>query len=220
MTFDEALKPYRDEKTGLVALRPGTSGKTEDNHLGFTATARNMFGGFSEDEFLNMVWACETSPGFFVRYPGETEPTSWDDLLYLSCASPILAEDILVYAERNNWIWQSPSGEHKWLGRVPLLVPVVKAAAGRRLGFVDRVRAAGCFIQNLFEPHGETSGRCMLVQAKTELRDHGWILDLAISLWEGRMRKLYPGGLAELYSIYFQDPEHPFRTFAPKEFLK
>jgi hypothetical protein len=212
MTLLEAIAPYRDPDTGLVNLHPNITGRDSDNGLLFTATARVVFGYPGIEEFRAIVARCEIFPGYYSRYPGDPEPTSWDDLIGLSVADTMSAQSILDYASKHDWSWGD-----KWLGRIPLLQPTVLAGAGVKLSLFSQAKAGACFIQNTFEPVGETSGACLLFLASQVLEGRGAIVDLAIHFWRWRMQRKYPRGIAEVYATYF-GPQHPYALFAPTNF--
>lgn len=217
--FEQDIQSYIDPQTGMVALQPNTDGRSCDNHLLFTATASRVFGYPSTGQLFLAVHKFRLATGSYTRYPGDPEPSSWDDHLGLAVAHPELAKEILDYAYGNDWTWNSAEGtadKAKWLGRIPLFVPTVLAAAGTKLSLFNQIRAAVCFVQNTFEKREETSGMCLLFLAQHAFKDQGIILDIATRFWRWRSNKKYPNGMKDVYGIYFKD--HPFTNNAPVTF--
>jgi hypothetical protein len=117
----------------------------------------------------------------------------------------------LNYGSSHDWTW----GDN-WLGRIPLFVPTVKAAAGVRLSLGSQIVVAGVYLSNYFEPKRESSGRILLYLASKALSGQGFIIDSAIGLWRIMMRKRFgtPRGLLEVYFSTL----HPFSVYGPGEF--
>lgn len=206
------ISEHIDLDTGLVGLSKNYAGRDCDNHLLFTATAHAVFGTFTVSQYLSIIGQCRLQSGAFSRYPGDPEPTSWDDHLGLAVSNPGLANEILFFGTFKDWTWGT-----KWLGRLPLFVATVQAAAGVKLGLWSQIKAASCFIQNLWEPQGETSGICLLYLAQRPLFGQGMLLNAVILLWRAVLLRRYPGGIQEVYGIYFK-PEHAFTKLAKADF--
>lgn len=46
------------------------------------------------------------------------------------------------------------------------------------------------------------------------LKHRGWIWKMGYKIWTHFLMKRYPGGMKDVYSIYYQDPNHPLRKYA------
>ena len=221
LNLERELSRFRDPKSDLVGLRAFSVGKDCDNGVLFTATALVLMAGFNlreySERFRKSALLVTLEDGVLARYPGETEPSSWDDHLGAAVAGavrgvPDLTRLIAMHGYASDWTW----GEN-WLGRIPLFSPVVRAAAGDKLSLLSRLRVAGCYLQNCFEPKGETSGICLLYLASHVLEGQGLAVAAAIELWRKILRRRYPGGKREVYGIYF-GASHPFAHYSPTDF--
>lgn len=206
------ISEHQDYNTGLVGLSKNYAGRDCDNHLLFTATAYIVFKAFPREQYLNLINQCRLKRGVFTRYPGDPQTTSWDDLLGLAVSDLDLANEIIFFGVFSDWKWQSD-----WLGRMPLFVCTLKGAAGVKLSLFSQVKAAACFISNLFEKKGETSGICLLYLAQRVLIDHGVLLNATIAFWRLILQRRYPRGIKEVYEIYF-GPTHAFSLLAKEDF--
>lgn len=184
MSLTENIKFAQEPNNGMIScyLNPGSH--SCDNGLLFSSTyvllARNEPG--ERFTWLNALAAtCEIQPGLFVRYPGETIPTNYDDLLGLSCASYFgdkqLASRIHAYGNSTDWYFGS-----EWLGRFIHFEPIVRASCGLDLSLWSQAKICVAFIQNCFEKPDNTSGRCLLYLASQMLQNRFILVDYTWTL--------------------------------------
>lgn len=202
------INDWREPATRAVSIWKNPGDFSTDNGPLFTVVAQKL--GLIEswdcDEVVSMY---EPALGVLLRHPSSSDYSSWDDHLAYAVSQEYNAIVVLIFMLDNNWTL--PNGD--WLGRIPIFVPAVRAAAGGRLGWIDQIRAAGTYLVNCFEKREETSGKQLLWLSSRVLERH-WLPRIAITLWRSRMMALYPNGLKDLFAIYYRDPEHPFHAAA------
>lgn len=204
------LQGFIDPNSGLVTLHRDSVGRDCDNHVLFTVTAGVVFNMMGV--LMTPLVGCELEPGVFSRYPDDPQPSSWDDHLAMAVANSYDATRIKLHGETHEWKWGN-----EYLGRIPLFTSTVYAASGIKLGLVDQAIMGACFIQNVFERKGETSGTCLLYLAQHALKGQGWLVMACVGAWRAIMGLRYPGGMRDVYAIYF-GPEHPIALYGPQGF--
>lgn len=50
------------------------------------------------------------------------------------------------------------------------------------------------------------------------LKDRGKIWAWGFKYWKKKLLEMYPGGMKEVYSLYYQDPSHPIREYSIRSF--
>lgn len=230
MTLRQDIEAYREPKTGLIAIHPKPKDRSEDNLLLFSATylalLKILGGGPTECEayrlFHENVPACEIEPGLLARYPGERVASSWDDHVAVASVAAYLgasgvADRIFLYAVRNDYTFQG-----RFLGRIGDFAPTLKASARVPLNIVSQIQFAGALLFNCFQSREETSGRCLFYLKQLMIHGRYPLIDAAFSVWRYRMMRLFPGGVRELYGVYFKPKKgngpHPFAVYAPTDF--
>lgn len=227
----EAMEPYRETATRMVGLAPQPQNHSTDNGPLFSSTYVLLLPPKEQANeriwWMGLVADLLNADCTLNRYPGDTtDLTSLDCITGVAACSYVLgthhARLLYDYYIRHNgninntrpgeWTWRA------WLTRFVGFGPFLRAAAGRELNLFHQVWAGLGFLCNLWEPREETSGKCLLFLRARVLYGKGFLLDVFIALWVMRMIRLYPGGMRDVYAIYF--PTNPwFETYAPKEFV-
>jgi len=228
MRLIEAIQEYLEPTTGAVGLKKNPHDNSTDNLLLFTATylvnLPECERELERDRFIRLVRVLEIQIGCYKRYLGHTGLNSHDDLQGVAIASYLMglpfAGEIVLYGFRHDWSWNTEEpGEwtwRSWLARILGFVPLLRHCARLPVGSMGQITLALAFLVNMFEPKEETSGKCLLWLRAQALTGHYPIVDLAIKIWKLRMIRMYPGGLQDVYRIYFKD--HPFTDDAPSSF--
>jgi hypothetical protein len=196
---------WREPTTGAFSCNENPGDFSCDNAPLFTSHAYKL-GLIDRTEYHRIVeqYFLE-GRGWLLRYPLKLDYQSWDDFTGVSAVSPTFAARIL---DEMHWSdWRLPNGD--WLGRFPILEPVVRGSAGAKLSLLNQVRVAVAYLANCFEKSQETSGKLILWLAEGALRDAGWIANTAILIWQVSIVLRYPRGIQDCYGIYFP-PNHPF----------
>ncbi len=204
---------WREPLTGAFSIYPAPGDFSTDNGVLFTVVAEKL-DLIEEVECVEVVRRYMVG-GLVKRYPSSIDYSSWDDHLAAALASRSMGKATCWDLETRSW--KLPGGN--WIGRIPLLTPTVRSAAGLTLGAWDRARVCVAYLSNFFEAREESSGKQLLWLASRSLHAQGGLLARVIDLWRWRMMRVYPGGLRELMAIYYTHPEHPFRAAARADFL-
>lgn len=196
---------WREPKTKAFSCVANPGDFSCDNGVLFTAEAYRL-GLISLGEAEEIVLKYEMAPGLLSRYPGTNDPMSYDDHLGAASISPMLARRIHAYMSENDWTLPNKN----YLGRFPILEPVVRAGAGLPLSNLNIAKASAAYMWNLFEPAQDTSGKLMLWLCADVLRGASPHLAAAISVWDLSLSLKYPNKIAGAFQIYFPEG-HPFR---------
>jgi hypothetical protein len=224
--FQDAIFPFLEPTWGCVGLKPNPPDHSTDNALLYSATYLVLSGDLQyENAFIDFVRACEVQPGIYHRYPGDPGDNAHDDLTGIAVAAKLFglpfARDIHSYGARHGWCWnvQSPGqfDRRYFWPRIFDFEPTIKAAAGAKITFFDQVLYALALTWNTREAKEETSGKCLIYLKNKVMDGQGWLSNWAIRYWRRKMLELYPGGIRDVYAIYF-GPDHPFAKFAPSSF--
>jgi len=211
----EECKAWRESEFGGMGLQKNPPDHSNDNLLLFTATMHIYCDtNASNDALHDYVMRVRLEPGRFARYPGENHSSSWDCHLGLAVACGFCAKEILDYGVTHDW-----SFDGKWLARIPVFMPTVRAAAGEKLNWFEIALACSAFLWDCFVSKEETSGRLLLMLANRALLGNSRILDMCMGVWGLALKAKYSGP-KELYSIYFHPDAdgtpHPFVTAQDK----
>lgn len=166
--------------------------------------------------------ACEIQPGLFMRYPGSFERSSVDNLVGAMVASKLTEQqfhkEIVYYGRKNDWCFdvEKPGlfEAYDWYGRFPGMIQMLLLAVDEPIDLVSQITVAGAIIVSALSAHDNTSDKCLQYLLNQVIYGKHFIVDMAIQVWCLLMNKKYPGGLHELYSIYF-GADHFFSTHAP-----
>lgn len=111
-----------------------------------------------------------------------------------------------------------------WFGRSPgFMAGLDLAAKGWTTPFRFLSMLIGQFIGVLFSDKGDTDAKKLpYVQwyflTKHTGKGQRWFWKLAYKLWVKLLLRTYPNGMRDVYSIYYQDPNHPIRKYSKKHF--
>lgn len=117
---------------------------------------------------------------------------------------------------KNFWNNQNPSKFcfFGWYGRSPGHLGWIDiCATGKTTWF----RSAGLWVGQMlsvFSKQDDLDAWKLPYVSWYYLKHRGWAWSLGYRIWVWRLLKRYPGGLKDVYSKYYQDPNHPLRTYA------
>lgn len=232
MSLSEDIVPWREKATGMVSPYKNPNDHSVDNALLFTSTYMVLLTKEERDTertwFSNLLFTCLREPGLMVRYPGDTGLESQDDytgvmsVLVLNGGGYSFAEQIRSYGLQHFGFWNSanPGSYKNWdafLARFVHFFPLLKQAAYGYVGIFGQLCFAAAFLLDNGPPES-TSNRCQMFLMQRALYGKYKIVDVAINWWRRKMTRLYPGGLKDVYAIYF-GVSHPFYKYAPKDFV-
>lgn len=213
------IKPYIDAETGMVMAADGG----RDNLILNTATLIALLGDGSgwEMKALRFLSSVTVAPGLYKRYPGHTGSNSVDNLIGAACASYLIPSQIRLWARHSRWCFnvEKPGSWafRHWYWKFIGIPPFIHMAAGRPIGLFYQLTFALACIFSTFSERGNTSDKCLQFLINRRVEHRYPLVNWSIRIWRNRMAKKYPGGMAEVYSIYF-GPEHPFTRYARKDF--
>lgn len=224
--FRDAMREFREHQFGVVSCNRNPTDHSTDNGLLFSATYICLIDQpeLEKEWFDKLLKACQVAPGLFNRYPGDDGKDSWDDLIGVAAASHLLGLpydlDILSWGESHKWSWnnQNPliwTGE-TFLGRFPAFIAFLQGSAGKAISPADQFLFSAACIASPFGT--DTSGKCLMYLMTRTIYGRHFMTDLAIDIWRILMKRKYPGGMRDVYRVYFTDPMHPFHRFGPTDF--
>jgi len=222
------------DKYGLLSCYPDASC---GNGLLYSAEwlyCRNVMWNLTQGEvalWKQIYESCEKLPGLMMRHPEHPDQQGPDDYFGCGTASAILypanrnslAGRILDYGQSKkilgiptynyNNVNPETCTKHSWFGRFPALIAHLHYACNLHPGCSLRL----CWILGLLHSaeakRGEQDRFAMgwhmsrvVMMSKFWQRDTG--IQNAVGEWIGKFRKVYPGGMSELRSEYFQNSEH------------
>jgi hypothetical protein len=101
-----------------------------------------------------------------------------------------------------------------WYGRSPGHMAYLKMTAGKFVGPIGFLSVlVGQFLGCLKEK-GDTDARKLPYVSWQYLKGRSFIWRLFYKLWCYILMKQYPNGMKDVYSIYYQDPNHPIKTYS------
>jgi hypothetical protein len=228
MTFREAILDWCEKGTLAVSNQKNPGPRSCDNLLLFTGTYIQLLDTITPNDaylFSKFVRSCEVVPGLFNRYPGFHGQESWDDLIGVVAGSHRLGlqygSEVLYYGEDHDWNWNNVQpgviNTESMLGRFPQFVAMLRVAGRETPSYAEQILFAACCIRAAFDPPGDTSGRCLQFLMNRVVFGKCMLMDLSIFFWRWKMKRVYPGGMRDVYKIYF-GPEHPFAVYGPTDF--
>lgn len=230
--FSEYRDPY-----GLIQpyKNPGTG--ASGNGVLYTAEyiavlwENKLLNDNDEVEFLDSMWNCEVCPGLIKRSPTNGDQEGPDDYIGITAASWMLsgftqciAENILEYGEKNNWVYNNvkPGTNEDWdgkfnasaqMGRFPAMICHFYWCAKKTPPMWRQVWWVLALLWATAQPaknHDNWILSWFMVQVA---KGKNWFCDCAISIFEFQLKRLFPGGMKQLFSEYFQNPEHPISKY-------
>lgn len=166
---------------------------------------------------------CQIVPGLFrrgKRWPDQEGP---DDYVGLACVDPQFAKDVLEYGRSHKFHWgpfrfpyyfqnESPginNDGRAWLGRQQQLIAHWQYGAGEKVPFWRKlfwqfsIETSGKFGPDPRMPGGQDAW--ILSAMLLELH---WDSNSA-EVFYRLLDKTWPGGMREVFAVYFQDEDHP-----------
>lgn len=105
-----------------------------------------------------------------------------------------------------------------WWGRSPGFMGLVDLAATNKTTWFRYLAVfVGQFL-GCFSDRGNTDARKLPYVIWYFLRERSWVWKLGYWLWVRILLWQYPNGMRDVYSIYYQDPNHPIRTRSKRYF--
>lgn len=201
MTFQEEIKSFTEPYWGVISNDRDPAIESWDNPLLFTAQYYNLTGEPIPERVRQFCDQCIS--GGLVRWPGTTRPMSQDEVTGLMFLTP----------EHALRVFHALPDEQE---RFQYLIPWILCAMGR-IPILDQIVWALDCVSSTKSDYGNTSGKCLFwVQLRSVKKKNYFLCNLAIAYWQKKMTEKYPGGVAELFGIYF--PGHPLGKYAPKTF--
>lgn len=166
------------------------------------AVAVNLYGP-SEDSVRRMFSMCRKSDScpLLYRHPSKTNPDDgqqiddmWAILFLMHKYRKDLAEEYLVYLEKNRWLANVQDPESKnpeyHFDRFPMFAPLLRMAAGRHLTVYEKATVVLGLIYDAFDlkdPDGIARAQCRVALCQRD----SWVYWLPAKLWESRVKKKY-----------------------------
>jgi hypothetical protein len=224
MKLRAEIETYREPSSRAVSVHRFPGDRSVDNGILFSATYLTLLDLKDQEAerawFYDFIRSCEFERGLYRRYPGGEGFDAHDDYVGILVASKLLglpfAAEIVEYGERHGWIFggqEQETAKHRAFWRFSYFKALAYACAGKRVGLGRQLLASLTFLENAHEPREHTSGKCLLHLVAIGLEDQRGPIRATLALWRAVMRKRYPLGLGELYSVYF-GPEHPLARAA------
>jgi hypothetical protein len=218
----EDLKPYIDPDSGLVMAADGGC----DNEPLFAAIAFRLdpwgMAGLKVNahDFLSRE-SVRIVPGLYRRYPGATD-NSVDNLVGVCCFGESFAKSILTYCESTRFSYDVTKPGHftlrYWFGRFVGFPPFVKAAAGKKIGIGSQILFSLACLFTLIGSRTDVGNRQLQLLMNDVLYGKYRLVDATIRFWGKRMKKMYPNGAKDIFSLY-HGPNHPFVKYASPNFI-
>lgn len=222
MSLATEIEFFRDPDTGMIHAADGG----RDNLILNTATLISLLSAdeskqaWARDAAIDFLISSEVQPGLYKREPTHTGSNSVDNLIAAACVSQLIAWDIAEHGRKHRWCFnveRPGTFELKhWYGRFLGVPAFVRLRARDRALFDPLLFSIACVLST-FSKRENTSDKCLQRLMNEAIKGEHWLCDLAIRVWNKLMQRKYPGGLAELYGVYF-GPLHPFARHAPREF--
>lgn len=234
----EAIGPYLEKKWPFVGLTPNPSDHSTDNAILFSGTYAVLMWqpvASYQDRWAEIrSWFLKLEVQLRVRFDGavydrypmdSSSLNSHDNLIGLMAAlyfyCPLKNIDIWRWGEKHWGSWNNQDPDKwtfaSWLARIPGVWAFVKAAAGRPMNILDQLVWAAACVWSCFSKKEDTSGKCLQYLQNQVVWGKHKICDWAIIHWREQMLSMYPGGMKEVYAIYF-GKEHPFAQSGPLDF--
>ena len=233
MSFKDDSKTYMDPE-GFFGQRQNPGFRSTNNSLLYTGTYFTILVILGEarkedlEVFEKIVQACEVpvgavpTPGLYYRHPDQNDiPEEHDDYVGLASAAYHLnssvAKDIVNYGRKHAWFYDSitPFAHNlaRWHAKFGSVTPHYKVCAGERLPLFDQITWATSILLDAISPRVNLSTK-ILNWLKIKAIDGKYpICNAAIAFWRFKMHRLFPNGMADVFTLYFTNDggsEHPF----------
>lgn len=104
-----------------------------------------------------------------------------------------------------------------WHGRSPGHIAYLRMTAGKWVGPLGQLSVLVGQFLGCFKDKGNADARKLPYTDWQFLKKRNIFWKLAYKLWCHILMKQYPNGMADVYRMYYGDPNHPMRTY-PKKF--
>lgn len=222
MSFREEVELHYTDPEGMITqVRDPAEKWTSGNHLLILGTYHAILAhlglGISRDaiDFAAAVRPCEVEPGLYNRNAGRKDKQAHDDYIGVVAGSVACGaafhKDVLSYGESHFWIFDN-DGQFligDCFFRHPGLVPFFRASNGQKLCVFSQVTFSLSLLWNSFTNKDATSGVILRWLQIQVMGGKHWLIDRAIAFWKKRMMVKYPGGMGEVFAIYYGSG-HPF----------
>jgi hypothetical protein len=194
------LTNYQEPNWGMVSNAKNPAPFTWDNPALYTSHAFNLgVRKYSWNEFVAaavIAWA---------RWPdGTGGPPSQDELV--------------------GWAVLYPESIDRWRSLIPFkmlrfffLGPFLRVCSGLGINIFEQMLWSAYLLMSCRSPHEDTSGKLLFWAQLPQMQRRYWITNKAISYWQSKMTALYPGGIQEVFMIYF-GPDHWLTQNSRKDF--
>lgn len=124
------------------------------------------------------------------------------------------------FKPKHFWNNQSPElfCETGWYGKSPGHMGLVDVAATGKTTWFRGISLWVGQMFSLFAKKGSTDSWKLSYLTWYFLKERGWIWRVGYSIWKHYLFKMYPNGMNDVYSIYYQDPNHPIRKWSKESF--
>ena len=219
----EIAQHYTDPEGMISQVRDPQAKWTSGNHLLITGTyysILSLIDTISEkdrSDFVSVVTPCEVEPGLFNRNKGRLDKEAHDDYIGVVSASYFLdaafKRDVLQYGRAHWWRFDNDNdGDLESLfWRLPDFIPLVKAANGMTLNLFNILAFSVSLIANALSKKDDTSGIILRWLETQVMAKKSWAIDVEIAFWKRQILKKYPGGMGDVFGIYY-GKDHPFAT--------
>ena len=181
--------------------------------------------------YSKTLTACQVNgnPGLYNRAPGKFDLEAPDDYIGLVASSATqwtdlpYATDVLNYGKSTSYLGLihyiynnvSPGtfSIQAWYGRQPQLPAHFAYSAGvtpafwRQVWWALTIGTSG--MKTPTDPNSWTLSWLLLSTAPT----NSFISKTAAKIWYQRFSKAFPGGMKDVFSTYFQNPNHPLALY-------
>jgi hypothetical protein len=224
MTLSEEIKPWIDPQTGMIQA---ADHGTDNLILGTAHLIALLPEGEDRSYWRFKAWMFLSNDvtvrtGLYRRYPGATGNNSVDNLVAAAYASSSHAFFIYIRGTKMHWCFDVENPDkfswRYWYARFVGFPPFIKMAAGKKIGLMSQVLWSIACVYSALTPKQNTSDKLLQYLMNRVVGGRHWLCDRAISAWGRLMARKYPGGMRDVYAVYYA-PTHPFAKYAPTDFL-
>lgn len=222
MSLTEEIKPWIDETGMIQAANHG-----RDNLiLGTAHLIALLTDPLEQADWRFKAWMflsdeVAVRSGLYKRYPDCTGNNSVDNLVAAAFASKAQALLIYIRGKKMHWSFDVENPDEfswrYWYGRFIGFSPFIKMAAGASIGLVGQLLWSLACIFSALSSKQNTSDKLLQYLMNRIVGGRYWLCDRAMEFWRKIMARKYPGGMRDVYAIYY-GPDHPFAKYAPADF--
>lgn len=158
---------------------------------------------------------CQVVPGLYKVDPHRIQGMTPDNIVgYISI---LYSPEIYHYGLTTFWSYDC-TAPYKFslkycVARFPGFVSFIKLSAVQDISIFGHIAIFLSAIFNTLSQYDNASDKCLQYLLNKRLTENSW----TVRSWKYLMMRKYPGGLKELYSIYY-GKDHPFTKYAPTQF--